>query len=242
MLEQQPEQSFCFLDRNFVEEFASKETMRQVLSQAMAEMLPDVVTQYYEMLDGLLLAMYFKNPPGRLIRNQWTFPVTSLPDFSDWRDIIKPESLEINPEKLIDIDNDRLGLLRSNEKMSFPSDNSIIKVNKHSVGQRRLGLSRILKDNFLFGITERESTFQKKVRGEDGLRNRDAKSKADKACDFWLKFDNGTRLLVEMQEHREPKMDEIPKSRPPKWLLAKMNKVHENTAEGAEDTASQPEG
>ena len=126
MLEQQPEQSFCFLDRNFVEEFKSKETMRQVLSQAQAAMLPDVVTQYYEMLDGLLLAMYHKNPPGRLIRNQWTFPLSSLPDFSDYHEIIKPQKIEIDASKLIDIENDRLGLVRTNEKMSFPSDNSII--------------------------------------------------------------------------------------------------------------------
>jgi hypothetical protein len=47
-------------------------------------MQPDVVTDYYEMNDGLLISMYFKNPPGRLIRKQWTHPLRSLPDFADW--------------------------------------------------------------------------------------------------------------------------------------------------------------
>jgi hypothetical protein len=69
MLKQQPEQSFHFLDRNFVEEFKDRSTMRQVLAEAMTQMMPDTVTEYYEMLDGLLVAMYHKNPPGRLIRD-----------------------------------------------------------------------------------------------------------------------------------------------------------------------------
>lgn len=69
MLKQQPEQSFHFLDRNFVEEFNDKATTRQVLSQTLTQMTPDVVTEYYDMLDGLLVAMYHKNPPGRLLRD-----------------------------------------------------------------------------------------------------------------------------------------------------------------------------
>jgi len=121
----------------------------------MTEMMPDIVTEYYEMLDGLLVAMYHKNPPGRLIRDQWTYPVTCLPDFTDWRNIIHQEGLRIDPTKLVDISCDILGVLRENTKLSFPSDNSIIRVDKCQVGQRRLGISKVLKDNFIFGITER---------------------------------------------------------------------------------------
>jgi hypothetical protein len=134
MLSQQPEQTFNFLDRNFVEEYKDRGTMRQVLSQAMTDMMPDLVTEYYEMLDGLLIAMYHKNPPGRLIRDQWTYPVTCLPDFTDWKNIIHQEGLMVDPERLVDIPNDQLGILRSNSKLSFPSDNSIIRVDKHLIG------------------------------------------------------------------------------------------------------------
>ena len=68
MLKKQPEQTFHFLDRNYVEEFKDRNTMRQILSQTMNRMQPDIVTEYYEMLDGLLISMYFKNPQGRLLR------------------------------------------------------------------------------------------------------------------------------------------------------------------------------
>ena len=78
----------------------------------------------------------------------------------------------------------------------FPSDNSIIRVEKMRVACKRLGLSQIFKDNFVFGINERKEVFQNKVEGEEGLLNRDAKKIADNRCDFWLLFENGVRLNI----------------------------------------------
>lgn len=46
--------------------------MRQILSRAMTLLEPDVAHEYYEMGEGLLIAMFFTNPPGRLLRRQWT--------------------------------------------------------------------------------------------------------------------------------------------------------------------------
>jgi hypothetical protein len=64
---------------------------------------------------------------------------------------------------MLDIPNNRLGVLRQNTKLSFPSDNSIIKVDKYFVGQRRMGESRLIKDNFIFGLTEQKEKFKSKV-------------------------------------------------------------------------------
>jgi hypothetical protein len=47
------------------------QTFRQVLVQAMRAN-PDVNTKYFDKEDGLLMALNFKNPPGRLLRRQWT--------------------------------------------------------------------------------------------------------------------------------------------------------------------------
>jgi len=118
-------------------------------------MQPDVVTEYYERLDGLLVALYFKNPPGRLLRKQWTHPIRTIPDYPDWRTFIKQEGSTVEQGRLLDIANDKVGVLRSNTKFCFPSDNSVIRVDKHHVGQRRMGESRIIKDNFCFGLNEK---------------------------------------------------------------------------------------
>lgn len=99
---------------------------------------------------------------------------------------------------MLDVKNDRVGVVRNNTKFSFPSDNSVIRTDKYYVGQRRMGESQIIKDNFVFGISETKEAFNQKVQGEDGLRNRDAKQLADKRCDFALTFENGVRLFIEM--------------------------------------------
>ena len=97
-------------------------------------MQPDVETQYYEKDDALLISMFFKNPPGRLMRRQWTQPIRVFPDFSEWRKFVKIEQARLESEKLLDISNDHVGVLRANTKFSFPSDNSVIRVDKFNVG------------------------------------------------------------------------------------------------------------
>lgn len=146
--------------------------------------------------DGLLVSIFFKNPPGRLLRRQWSSTVRSFPDFADWRSLVKQGGVKVDTENLLDVKNDRVGVIRNNTKFSFPSDNSVIRSDKYTVGQRRMGESQIIKDNFVFGISETKEAFYKKVQGEDSLRNRDAKQLADKRCDFSLTFENGTRLTI----------------------------------------------
>jgi len=68
MKEAQPERQYHFLDRNYMEEFKDPETMRQVLSNLILTLRPDVSMKYHEMEDALLVALFFKNPPGRLLR------------------------------------------------------------------------------------------------------------------------------------------------------------------------------
>mmetsp|Transcript_41740 Transcript_41740/g.54973 ORF Transcript_41740/g.54973 Transcript_41740/m.54973 type:complete len:162 (+) Transcript_41740:686-1171(+) len=60
------EREYDFLRRNFTEEMDAG-TFRQTLVEAM-RLCPDVNTHYFDKEDALLLALNFKNPPGRLLR------------------------------------------------------------------------------------------------------------------------------------------------------------------------------
>ena len=84
----------------------------------------------------------------------------------------------------------------------FPSDNSVIMAVKNQSCGKRMGESQIIKDNFVFGLNEKKEVHKSKVEGEDVIRNRDAKKFSDNRADFWLIFDNGTRLYVEMADSR----------------------------------------
>ena len=81
--DENPEREYEFLHRNFTEEMDAN-TFRQTLVEAL-RLCPDVNTLYYDKEDALLLALNFKNPPGRLLRRQWTYPVKTMPDIATWR-------------------------------------------------------------------------------------------------------------------------------------------------------------
>lgn len=99
-----------------------------------------MTTKYFEEDDGLLVSMYFKNPPGRLLRRQWSNKVNVFPDFTDWKELVKNGDAKLDT-KFLDISPDKAGILKSNTKFCFPSDNSIIRVDKYNICQKRLGES-----------------------------------------------------------------------------------------------------
>jgi len=236
------ERQFSFLDRHFIEEYKDAHTMRQALSSAMLKLRADVATEYFEMEDGLLVSMFFKNPPGRLLRRQWTQPAKVFPDFAEWNSLLEKTSSKEDEDKLqefLDIPAHKVGVLKSNTKFSFPSDNSIIRVDKYYAGQKRMGESQIIKDNFVFGLCERKEVYDNKVDGEDELRNRDAKKQQDKRSDFWLVFENGVRLAIEMQDHMTADMENIPPSQMPKWLRRKMEQEQKKLAEQEDSSVEQ---
>jgi len=84
-----PERDYEFQRRNFTEEM-DPNTFRQALVEAM-RLCCDVNTQYFDKEDALLLALNYKNPPGRLLRRQWTYPIKTLPDIATWRQFVKDE-------------------------------------------------------------------------------------------------------------------------------------------------------
>lgn len=157
--ENNPEREYCFLDRNYTEEYTAEE-FRQILTEAL-RFQPDINTAYYDKEDALLLAVNFKNPPGRLLRRQWSYPIKSLPDFAVWRKYAKGEQMQIQ-EPCYDIPTHKVGLLRINHKTCFPCDNSVIRIDKINCAARRVGLSVINKDNLTFGIKETEQTIEDK--------------------------------------------------------------------------------
>lgn len=160
--------------------------------------------QYDKNEDALLLGIFFKNPPGRLLRRQITYPLKVFPDFQTWQRFVKHEEngARIDFNDLYDIESSKAGLLRSNTKYSFPCDNSIIRVQKHVIANKRFGSSLIIKDNLVFGIKETADKFkEKQSMSDEELMSREAWAQTDRKCAFWLEFENGTKMLVEMQDH-----------------------------------------
>ena len=77
---------------------------------------------------------------------------------------------------MIDIDANKVGVVRTNSKYMFPCDNSLIRTEKHLIGGRRIGASLMIKDNLAFGVRERPESFKAKqgIEEDDLYRNREA--------------------------------------------------------------------
>ena len=202
------ERTYDFLDRNYIEHMEPN-TFRQVMVEAMRR-YPDVNTAYYDKEDALLIALNFKNPPGRLLRRQWTAPFKILPDFQTWNEHVAGGEVDMSNVSLLDVEPHRVGLLRTRQKFCFPCDDSVIRVDKNWVAGRRFGSSVVCKDNLHFGIRERDDVVNDKVSGEDELVNMDTRKDQDRRCEFWIEFENGVRMHAEMLNEPETSTDLIP--------------------------------
>ena len=90
----------------------------------------------------------------------------------------------------------------------------MIRVDKNQVGARRFGASVIIKDNLVFGIKEDESKVNEKVEGDDELYNLETKKAGNLNCEFWLEFENSTRMHISMLEKVDPIKELIPLQTP----------------------------
>ena len=86
------QQEWNFGNRIFEEKY-NPQTLWQALSQMMV-LEPDIASKYYSRDDSLLLSLYFKNPPGRLLRKKWALPFLHIADFQNWREHIMKEDQE----------------------------------------------------------------------------------------------------------------------------------------------------
>lgn len=64
----------------------------------------------------------------------------------------------------------------------------------------------------MFGIKENQANLNEKVSMEDQILNFETKKTMDRRCEFWLEFENGTKLFAEMIEPVSPQFDMIPPS------------------------------
>lgn len=82
MKEKEQERDWKFYDRNFCKEL-TKDAVKYEFSRAFF-LNPNVATKYNEREDGLLVSLYFKNPPGRIMRNQWSHNFENATEFRNF--------------------------------------------------------------------------------------------------------------------------------------------------------------
>lgn len=105
------------------------------------------------------------------------------------------------PTTLLGIEDERIQSIQERSASLFPDDNSVMRVDHFSVGGEMFSKSLVLKDNLKFGLRYRENLEKdEEAKGSDNEDDTDNGLVAYKPTgdtEFWLHFENGTKLVVE---------------------------------------------
>ncbi|CAG9330394.1 unnamed protein product [Blepharisma stoltei] len=195
----QPERDWNFSDRVYEENF-SLSLLQQTLDSLIPQD-PEVIYEYNSLRDCTLLCVFFKTPPGRLIRRLWKSPWRVRPNFPQYLETFADKTLN----SFLDVDASLVGSIKERIKIMYPADNSLMKMTEYFIGPRNLLESRelfetprhravVYKDNWIFGIRKDKSKC-----GEFWAVHEDEKILVEKeidGCSLSITLNNG--LIVKI--------------------------------------------
>ena len=116
---------------------------------------------------------------------------------------------ELLPERMLDIEDDKVQNIAEKSMLLYPDDNSVMRVDHFTIGGKTFSKSIVVKDNLKFGLRPRDASndeikqevIARKVDEpiseendpEEGL----VQYRAVGDTEFWLNFENGTKMGVE---------------------------------------------
>merc|ERR1719235_2898823 len=152
--------------------YYSEEVEPHLLVQAMEPEEAFIATRYYKRLDALLILLYHRCPPGRILWHSWMQEkMWTIPGVLDYATRVVPSHTKSQPEAF-DLDTQSFGYLRIIEKSVIPGDAGVILcwtaergVDPYDIGLTHLHdykarprhfekNTRDLKDGLVFGMAK----------------------------------------------------------------------------------------
>ncbi len=115
---------------------------------------PTIVAKYNDKDDNIYIILYFKNPPGRILRKKWSQDWKVLPNLENWINFFKDYENNYKNDVFYDMDYEIIGNLHERTKYMFPLDNSIMMGTKYMVGNKYYYRYKVKKEGVTFGIKE----------------------------------------------------------------------------------------
>ena len=183
MKEKESERNWNFGDRIYEERYAKNTLSQSIFKTTLLE--PEMSTKYYDKEDALLVSLYFRNPPGRILRKKWTADWRVIPNLENWINFFKPEERNYKNDFYYDIDYQIIDHIYEKVKLMYPDDDSVIICPKYQIGNEIHYHYKVYKENVIFGI-------------------RNPVEKTNPFSEFWAVFENQTKLMVEMEKEYDP--------------------------------------
>ena len=116
---------------------------------------------------------------------------------------------DLLPEPMLNVEDDKVQSINEQMGLMYPDDNSVMRVDHYNVGGIEFSKSLVIKDNLKFGLRQRDQTNDEvkqktivRVTGEAYEEEDDPEEglvqyRTIGDTEFWLHFENGTKLGVE---------------------------------------------
>lgn len=116
---------------------------------------------------------------------------------------------ELLPERMLDIEDDKVQNVAEKSVLLYPDDNSTMRVDHFTIGGKTFSKSIVVKDNLKFGLRARNQANDEikqevvarkageKVAEKDDPSEGLVQYRSVGDTEFWLNFENGTRMGVE---------------------------------------------
>jgi len=117
---------------------------------------------------------------------------------------------DLLPDRMLDIEDDKVQNIAEKSSLLYPDDNSIMRVDHFTIGGKTFSKSIVVKDNFKFGLRTRDQTTDEvkqevivRTAGQEQVDEANDPSeglvqyRATGDTEFWLHFENGTKMGVE---------------------------------------------
>lgn len=148
--EVESERTWDFGNRVYMERHNKNTLMQQLYKALLWE--PSIVTKYNDKDDSLQVALYYKNPPGRILRKKWNAEWKVFPNMENWINHFKSSEANLKNDLFFDIDYQLIGNLHERTKYMYPNDNSLILGTKFAVADHYNYRYKVLKEGLTFGI------------------------------------------------------------------------------------------
>ena len=130
-----PKIKWDFGDRQNIERF-SAERINAIINEELLKD-PEIITGFLESEGIKLLILTRTNPPGRVLYHNNFMNWKVIPDFQNWVDNFCEDKEMLEKDNFYDYDCSACGNLAIKSKSMMPTDNTIIKDEIYTIGNKR---------------------------------------------------------------------------------------------------------
>lgn len=105
------------------------------------------------------MGLLHRKPPGGVLQKKWVADWRVLPNFENWMNYFRNNESNLKANDFYDIDYEKLATISEGNRVLYPNDNSMIVVERRTIGGKTDTSIRVTKNKLEMGIDSRGKAF-----------------------------------------------------------------------------------